>query len=45
MTTHKNSDHVMDLKNNEFFYDFLYNVSNTKLITLRDWLNDVVTKE
>ena len=45
LTTHKNCDHVIDLKNNQFFYDFLYNLSNTKLITLSDYLNEVLTKE
>ena len=41
LTTHKNCDHVIDLKNNEF----LYNLSNTKLITLRYYLNNVLTKK
>ena len=45
LTTHKNCDHVINLKNNEFLYNFLYNLSNTKLITLRDYLNDVLTKK
>ena len=44
LTTHKNCDHAIDIKNNEFFYDFLYNLSNTKLIALRECLDDVLTK-
>ena len=45
LTAQKNYDHVIDLKNNEFFYNFLYNLSNTKLIKLRDYLNDVLMKK
>ena len=45
LTTYKNCDHVINLKNNEFFHNFLHNLSNTKLITLRDYLNDVLTKK
>ena len=45
LTTHKNCDYVIDLKSNEFFYNFLYNLSNTKLITSRDYLNRVLAKE
>ena len=44
LTTHKNCDHAIDIKNNEFFYDFLYNLSNTKLIALREYFDDVLTK-
>ena len=44
MTTHKNCDHAIDIKNNEFFYDSLYNLSNTKLIALREYFDDVLTK-
>ena len=44
LTTHKNCDHAIDIKNNEFFYDFLYNLSNTKLIALCEYLDDVLAK-
>ena len=44
LTTHKNCDHAIDIKNNEFFYDFLYNLLNTNLIALREYLDDVLTK-
>ena len=30
LTTHKTCDHVINLKNNKFFYNFLYNLLNTK---------------
>ena len=45
LTTYKYCDHVIDFKNNEFFYNFLYNLSNTKLITLREYFNDVLVKK
>ena len=44
LTTHKNCDHVISMKNNESFYKILYNLSNTKLITLRNHSDDVLTK-
>ena len=44
LTIHENCDHVIDIKNNEFFSNFLYNLSNTKLITLRNYFDDVLTK-
>ena len=44
LTTHKNCNHVIDIKNNEFFYNFLYTLSNTKLIALREYFDDVLTK-
>ena len=44
LTTHKNCDHAIDIKDNEFFYHFLYNLSNTKLIALHEYLDDVLTK-
>ena len=44
LTTHKNFDYVIDIKNNEFFYDSLYNLSNTKLIALREYIDDDLTK-
>ena len=44
LTTHKNCDHAIDIKNNQFLYDFLYNLSNTKLIALREYFDDVLTK-
>ena len=44
LTTHKNCDHTIDIKNNEFFYNFLYHLSNTKLIALRECFDDVLTK-
>ena len=45
LTTQKNCDHAIDLKNNESFYNLLYNLSNTKSITLRDYLNNVLAKK
>ena len=44
LTIHKNCDHANDIKNNEFFYNFLYNLLNMKLIALREYLNNVLTK-
>ena len=44
LTTHKNCNHAIDIKNNNFFYDFLYNLLNTKLIALREYFNDILTK-
>ena len=44
LTTHKNCDYVIDIENNEVFYNSLYKSSNTKLITLRDYFDDVLTK-
>ena len=44
LRTHKNCNHVIDIKNNEFFYDFLYYLLNTKLIALREYFDDVLTK-
>ena len=44
LTTHKNCDHVIDIKNNECFYKFLNNLSNTKLIALREYFDDVLAK-
>ena len=40
-----NVDHVIELKNDQqSFYNFLYNLSNSKLIILRDYLNDVLKR-
>ena len=44
LTTHKNCDYTINIKNNESFYDFLYNLSNTKLIALREYFDDVLAK-
>ena len=45
LTTNKNCDYVIDKKNNEFFYDSLYNLSNTKLIALCEYVDDVLAKD
>ena len=44
LTTNKKCNHVIDIENNEFFYNSLYNLLNTKLIKLREYLDDVLAK-
>jgi len=41
---HKEHDHAIEIIA-ESLYDSLYNLLNTKLMTLRQYLNDVLTKE
>ena len=44
MITHKNCDYAINLKNNKIFYDFLYNLLNTKWIALREYFDDILMK-
>ncbi len=41
---HEDHDHAIDITA-ESLYESLYNLSNTKLMTLRQYLNDVLVKE
>jgi hypothetical protein len=41
---HEKHDHTIEITIKSL-YDLLYNLSNTKLTTLRQYLNDVLTKE
>ena len=44
LATHKDCDHAIDIENNEPPYGPLYNLSNTELVTLRDYLDDALAK-
>ena len=41
---HRFDDYVIKTNNANIFFDFLYNLSIVKLKTLRDYLNDLLTK-
>jgi hypothetical protein len=44
LSLHEKHDHAIEITA-EFLYDLLYNLSNIELATLRQYLNDVLTKE
>ena len=44
LTFHWNCDHVIDIKNEIFFFDLLYNLSITKFKMLRKYIDDALTK-
>jgi hypothetical protein len=44
LSLHEEHDHAIEITA-ESSYDLLYNLSNTELVTLRQYLDDVLTKE
>jgi len=44
LSLHEDHDHAIEITA-ESLYELLYNLSNTELVTLRQYLNDVLVKE
>jgi len=44
LSLHEDHDHAIEIRI-ESLYELLYNLSNTKLVILRQYLNDVLMKE
>jgi len=44
LSLHENHDHAIEITA-ELSYESLYNLLNTKLMTLKQYLNDVLAKE
>ena len=42
---HKKNDHAIDIKNIDFSYGPLYNLSTSKLQILKKYLDDVLSKK
>ena len=44
LLTYKISDYIIDLNKKEFLYNLLYNLFNTELEILRDYLENILMK-